>query len=177
MQIVLRAYEDACETCVNRYDGYVFRILGDGIVAFFGFPLAHESEAERAVRAGLDIIDAIARLNLRGVGRLQVRIGITSGVVVIASGERNAVCGTINLAARLQTIAKPGSVVVSENVRRMAGGEFEYEDLGEKELKGVSRLTKVYRVLDVGRAESRFEAATCPLDSYRRPRHRNRDFG
>jgi class 3 adenylate cyclase/tetratricopeptide (TPR) repeat protein len=160
MQIVLRAYEEACETCVNRYDGYVFRILGDGVVAFFGFPLAHESEAERAVRAGLDIIAAIARLNLQGAGRLQVRIGITSGMVVIASGERNAVGETINLAARLQTIAKPGSVVVSESVRRMAGGEFEYEDLGEKELKGVTGLTKVYRVLDVGRAESRFEAAT-----------------
>jgi class 3 adenylate cyclase/tetratricopeptide (TPR) repeat protein len=160
MQIVLRAYEETCETCVNRYDGYVFRILGDGIVAFFGFPLAHESEAERAVRAGLDIIHAIARLNLQGAGRLQVRIGITSGMVVIASGERNAVGETINLAARLQTIAKPGSVVVSESVRRMAGGEFEYEDLGEKELKGVSGLTKIYRVLDVSRAESRFEAAT-----------------
>jgi class 3 adenylate cyclase/tetratricopeptide (TPR) repeat protein len=160
MQIVLRAYEETCETCVNRYDGYVFRILGDGIVAFFGFPLAHESGAERAVRAGLDIISAIAGLNLQSVGRLQVRIGITSGMVVIASGERNAVGETINLAARLQTIAKPGSVVVSESVRRMAGGEFEYEDLGEKELKGVSGLTKIYRVLDVSRAESRFEAAT-----------------
>ena len=160
MQIVLRAYEETCETCVNRYDGYVFRILGDGIVAFFGFPLAHESEAERAVRAGLDIVDAIAQLSLQGVGRLQVRIGITSGVVVIASGERNAVGETINLAARLQTIAKPGSVVVSESVRRMAGGEFEYEDLGEKELKGVSGLTKIHRVIGVSRAESRFEAAT-----------------
>ena len=160
MQIVLRAYEKACAVCINRYDGYVFRILGDGVVAFFGFPLAHESEAERAVRAGLDIIDTIARLHFQGAGRLQVRIGITSGMVVIASGERNAVGETINLAARLQTIAKPGSVVVSESVRRMAGGGFEYEDLGEKELKGISGLTKVYRVLGVSRAESRFEAAT-----------------
>src|SRR5580698_5244150 len=160
MQIVLRAYEETCETCVNRYDGYVFRILGDGIVAFFGFPLAHESGAERAVRAGLDIISAIAGLNLQSVGRLQVRIGITSGMVVIASGERNAVGETINLAARLQTIAKPGSVVISDSVRRMAGGGFEYEDMGEKELKGVSGPTRVYRVLGVSRAESRFEAAT-----------------
>ena len=160
MQVVLRTYEETCEACINRYDGYVFRILGDGIVAFFGFPLAQESGAERAVRAGLDIIDALARLALQSVGRLQVRIGITSGMVVIASGERNAVGDTINLAARLQTIAKPGSVVVSESVRRMAGGGFEYENLGEKELKGVNGLTKVYRVLDVSRAESRFEAAT-----------------
>jgi class 3 adenylate cyclase/tetratricopeptide (TPR) repeat protein len=160
MQIVLRAYVEACETCVNRYDGYVFRILGDGVVAFFGFPLAHESEAERAVRAGLDIVDAMARLSFQGAGRLQVRIGITSGMVVVASGERNAVGETINLAARLQTLAKPGSVVVSESVRRMAAGGFEYEYFGEKELKGVSGLTKVHRVLGVSRAESRFEAAT-----------------
>jgi class 3 adenylate cyclase/tetratricopeptide (TPR) repeat protein len=160
MQVILRNYEEACETCVNRYEGYVFRVLGDGVVAFFGFPLAHEAESERAVRAGLDIVDAIAQLHTPGAGRLQVRIGITSGMAVIASGERNAVGETINLAARLQTIAKPGSVVVSESVRRMAGGGFEYEYLGEKELKGVAGPTKVYRVLGVSSAESRFEAAT-----------------
>ena len=95
-----------------------------------------ESGAERAVRAGLDIIEAIARLTLQGAGRLQVRIGITSGMVVIASGERNAVGETINLAARLQTVAKPGSVVVSESVRRMAGGEFEYERSLRERAKG-----------------------------------------
>ena len=159
-QIIIRAYEEACTTCVNRYEGYVFRTLGDGVVAFFGFPLAHEAEAERAVRAGLDIVEAIARLHIQGVGRLQVRIGIASGIIVVASGERNAFGETMNLASRLQTVAKPGSIVVSESVRRMAGGGFEYEDLGEKELKGISDPTKVYRVLGVSRAESRFEAAT-----------------
>ena len=160
LQIIIRAYEEACATCVNRYEGYVFTTLGDGVVAFFGFPLAHESEAERAVRAGLDIVEAIARLHIKGAGRLQVRIGIASGMVVVASGERNAVGETMNLASRLQTIAKPGSVVVGESVRRMAAGEFEYEDLGEKELKGVSGPTRVYRVLGASRSESRFEAAT-----------------
>ena len=159
-QTILRAYEEACTNCVNRYEGYVFRTLGDGVVAFFGFPLAHESEAERAVRAGLDIVEAIARLHIQGVGRLQVRIGIASGMVVVASGERNAVGETMNFASRLQTVAKPGSIVVSDRVRRLAAGEFEYEDLGEKELKGISDPTKVYRVLGVSRAESRFEAAT-----------------
>jgi class 3 adenylate cyclase len=134
LQVVVRAYEEACTTCVTRYDGYIFTMLGDGAVAFFGFPLAHESEAERAVRAALDIVETIARLHVRGAGRLQVRIGIASGMVVVASGERNAVGETMNLASRLQTIAKPGSVVVSESVRRMAGGEFEYEYMGEKEL-------------------------------------------
>jgi class 3 adenylate cyclase/tetratricopeptide (TPR) repeat protein len=160
LQTVIRAYEEACATCVNRYEGYVFTMLGDGVVAFFGFPLAHESEAERAVRAGLDIVNAIAKLHITGAGRLQVRIGIASGMVVVASGERNAVGETMNLASRLQTIAKPGSIVVSESVRRMAAGEFEYEDLGAKELKGVSGLTQVYRVRGLSQAESRFEAAT-----------------
>jgi class 3 adenylate cyclase/tetratricopeptide (TPR) repeat protein len=163
LQTVIRAYEEACTSCVTRYEGYIFTMLGDGAVAFFGFPLAHESEAERAVRAGLDIVASIARLHFRGVGRLQVRIGIASGMVVVASGERNAVGETMNLASRLQTIAKPGSVVVSESVRRMAGGEFEYENLGEKELKGVTGLTKVHRVIGVSQAESRFEAATRQL--------------
>jgi class 3 adenylate cyclase/tetratricopeptide (TPR) repeat protein len=160
LQIIIRAYEEACAACVNRYEGYVFTTLGDGVVAFFGFPLAHESEAERAVRAGLEIVEAMARLHVQGAGRLQVRIGIASGMVVVASGERNAVGETMNLASRLQTIAKPGSVVVSDRVRRLAGGGFEYEDLGEKELKGVSGPTQVYRVVGVSQTESRFEAAT-----------------
>jgi class 3 adenylate cyclase/tetratricopeptide (TPR) repeat protein len=160
LQIIIRAYEEACAACVNRYEGYVFTTLGDGVVAFFGFPLAHESEAERAVRAGLEIVEAMARLHVPGAGRLQVRIGIASGMVVVASGERNAVGETMNLASRLQTIAKPGSVVVSDRVRRLAGGGFEYEDLGEKELKGVSGLTRVYRVVGISQTESRFEAAT-----------------
>src|SRR3954447_14380711 len=160
LQVIIRAYEEACATCVKRYEGYVFTMLGDGVVAFFGFPLAHESEAERAIRAGLDIVEAIARLHIKGVGRLQVRIGIASGMVVVASGERNAIGETMNLASRLQTIAKPGSVVVSERVRRMAAGEFEYDDLGESELKGVSGPTRVYRVLGVSQSESRFAAAT-----------------
>jgi len=160
LQIIIRAYEEACAACVNRYEGYVFTTLGDGVVAFFGFPLAHESEAERAVRAGLEIVEAMAQLHVQGAGRLQVRIGIASGMVVVASGERNAVGETMNLASRLQAIAKPGSVVVSDRVRRLAGGAFEYEDLGEKELKGVSGPAQVYRVVGVSQTESRFEAAT-----------------
>ena len=160
LQVVIRAYEDACTTCVNRYEGYVFTTLGDGIVAFFGFPMAHENESERAIRAGLDIIETLSTLQLPGIGRLQVRIGIAAGMVVVTSGERNAVGETMNLAARLQAVAHPGSVVVSERVQRLAAGRFEFEDHGEKELKGVSGLTRVYRVLGVSGAQSRFEAAT-----------------
>jgi len=159
LQIIIRAYEEACTACVNRYEGYVFRTLGDGIVAFFGFPLAHESEAERAIRAGLDIVNAMTQLRVAKAGRLQVRIGIASGVVIVAPGERNAMGEALNLAARLQTIAEPGSIVVSDRVRRLAGGEFQYEDLGEKELKGVTGLTRVYQVVGVSQAESRFAAA------------------
>lgn len=159
LQIIIRAYEEACATCVTRYEGYVFTTLGDGVVAFFGYPLAHESEADRAIHAGLDIVEAMARLQIRGAGRLEVRIGIASGMVV-TSGERNAVGEAMTLASRLQTIAKPGSVVVSDRVRRLAEGGFEYEDLGKKELKGVSGLTRVYRVIGVRQVESRFEAAT-----------------
>ena len=160
LQGVVRAYEDACATCVNRYDGYVFTTLGDGVVAFFGYPLAHEGEAERAIRAGLDIVEAMAALQIRDAGRLQVRIGIATGMVVVASGERNAVGETMNLASRLQTIARPGTVIVSERVRRLSEGLFEYEDMGERELKGVTAPTHVYRVLGVTEAESRFDAAS-----------------
>ncbi len=176
LQGVVRAYEDACATCVNRYDGYVFTTLGDGVVAFFGYPLAHEGEAERAVRAGLDIVEAMAALQIRDAGRLQVRIGIATGMVVVASGERNAVGETMNLASRLQTIAKPGTVIVSERVRRLSEGLFEYEDMGERELKGVTAPTHVYRVIGVTEAESRFDAAIAArADAARRTRRRSRD--
>jgi class 3 adenylate cyclase/tetratricopeptide (TPR) repeat protein len=158
LQVVVRAYEDACAACVNRYDGYVFTTLGDGVVAFFGYPLAHEDEPERAIRAALDIIDTLAALQIPDAGRMQVRIGVSTGMVV-ASGERNAVGETMNLASRLQAIARPGTVIVSERVRRLADGPFDYEDLGEKELMGISAKTRVYRVVGVSATESRFGAA------------------
>ena len=160
LQVVIRAYEEACASCIVRYEGYVFTCLGDGVVAFFGFPLAHEGEAARAIRAGLDILEAMASLRLPMSLRLQVRIGIATGIVVVSRGERNAVGDTMNLASRLQTIAEPGSLIVSERTRRLARGEFVYQDLGPKELKGVSGLPRVYRVVGVSEAESRFEAAT-----------------
>src|SRR5271166_304227 len=160
LQVVIRAYEETCASCIVRYEGYVFTCLGDGVVAFFGFPLAHEGEAGRAIRAGLDIIEAMASLQLPISGRLQVRIGVATGIVVVSTGERNAVGDTMNLASRLQTIAEPGSLIVSERSRRLAGGEFFFEDLGFKELKGVSGPTRVFRVVGVSEAESRFEAAS-----------------
>ena len=145
--------------CITRYEGYVFQRLGDGIVAFFGYPLAHEGEAERAIHAGLEIIEALSKLDVPEVGHLAVRIGIATGWWWSSSAEKGAVGETMNLASRLQGIAQPGSIVVSERVHRLAGGSFDYEDLGEQSLKGIARPTHAYRIVGVSEAASRFEAA------------------
>src|SRR5215472_3563347 len=137
LQGIIRSYEDACAMCIARYEGYVFQRLGDGIVAFFGYPLAHEGEAERAIHAGLEIIAALSKLDVPDVSHLAVRIGIATGVVVVSSAERGAVGETMNLASRLQGIAQPGSIVVSEHVHRLASGSFDYVDVGEQMLKGI----------------------------------------
>ncbi len=156
---IIRSYEDACAASITRYEGYVFQCQGDGIVAFFGYPLAHEGEAERAIRAALEIVASLSKMDVSEVGHLQVRIGIATGLVVVSSAEK-AVGEAINLASRLQNVAQPGSVVVSERVHRLAGAAFDYEDLGEQTLKGIARPTRVYRILGVSEAASRFEAAT-----------------
>lgn len=158
LQKIVRLYENSCAACIGRYDGHVYQRLGDGIIAFFGFPQAHEDEAARAIRAGLEIVEAIARLEVPEVGRLQVRIGIATGIVVVAPGDRNVVGDAMNLASRLQGAARPGGIVVSERVYRLAGGEFDYQELGALELKGISEATHAYAVLGIGRAASRFEA-------------------
>jgi class 3 adenylate cyclase/tetratricopeptide (TPR) repeat protein len=159
LQTVIGRYEDACAGCIERYDGYVFQRLGDGIVAFFGYPAAHEGEAERAIHAALEIVKALAALDIPDVGRLKVRIGIAAGVVVVTSGEKGAVGETMSLAARLQAVAEPGSVVVSEQVHRLAGGVFDYADLGALRLKGIAQPAQAYRVVGVSAAASRFDAA------------------
>ena len=159
LQKIIRSYEDTCAACVTRYEGYVFQRLGDGIVAFFGYPLAHEGEAERAIHAGLQIIESFAGLDISEAGRLQVRIGIATGLVVVSSAEKGAVGETMNLASRLQGIAQPGNIVVSERVRRLAGGAFDYQDLGEQALKGIAHATHAYGILGMSEAASRFEAA------------------
>ena len=158
---IVRVYEDACAVGITRYEGYVFQRLGDGIVAFFGYPLAHEQEAERAIHAGLSIIESLSKLAVPEVGHIQVRIGIATGVVVVVSGAQTGAVGeTMNLASRLQGIAAVGAIVVSERVRRLAGGAFDYEDLGEQTLKGIARPVRAYRIAALSQAASRFEAAT-----------------
>ena len=160
LQRIIRSYEDACAVCIARYDGYVFQRLGDGIVAFFGYPLAHEGEAERAIHAGLAIIESLSKLDVPAAGHLAVRIGVATGLVVVSSAEKGAVGETMNLASRLQGIAQPGSIVVSERVHRLASGSFDYEELGEQSLKGIAQPTLAYRIVGVSEAASRFDAAT-----------------
>jgi class 3 adenylate cyclase/predicted ATPase len=160
LHTVIRTYEDTCAACIARFDGYVYNRLGDGVIAFFGYPLAHEGAAERAVRAGLDIVATLRDLDVAHAGRLRVRVGIATGVVLIEPAERAAVGETMNLAARLQSAAEPGTVVVSSRVQRMAGGVFAYDDLGGLELKGIASPTPAYRVVGESRATSRFEAST-----------------
>lgn len=159
LQAVMRAYEEACTECVTRFGGYVFQRLGDGIVAFFGVPLAHEGEAERAIRAGLLIVDRLSLLEVPAVGRIHVRVGIATGVVVVSLSDNSAAGETMNLASRLQALAEPDSLIVSESVRRMAAHAFMYVDLGEQTLKGIARPTQIYRVVKAVATASRFEAA------------------
>ena len=160
LQKIIRSYEDACAVCITRYDGYVFQRLGDGIVAFFGYPFAHEGEAERAIHAGLQIIESLSKLHVADVGHVKVRIGIATGLVVVSAAEKSAVGETMNLASRLQAIAQPGSIVVSDRVHRLAGGNFEFEDLGEQSLKGIAQPTRAWRIGGLSGVASRFDAAT-----------------
>ena len=139
---MVRGYEDLCAASVARYEGYLFQRLGDGVVAFFGYPLAHEREAERAIRAGLDILDGARTLE----HPLELRIGIATGIVLVSSGGRMAVGDAMNLAARLQAAAEPGAIAVSSTVRKLAGAAFRYAPLGDIELKGFPVPVPAFRV-------------------------------
>ncbi len=165
MRTVIDAYHAACARIVQAYDGFVGDFRGDGILAYFGYPRAHEDDAERTVRAGLDIIAAVARLETRAAEPLAVRIGIATGVVVIGdlSGEgalwEHAVVGdTPNLAARLQALADSGTIVVAASTRRLLGDLFRLRDLGWHEVKGIAEPVAAWAVESVSDSESRFEA-------------------
>ena len=148
---------------MQRFGGFVAKYMGDGVLIYFGYPQAHEDDAERAVRAGLEIVAAVA--GLKAPVSLQTRIGIATGLVVvgdlIGSGEaqeRGIVGETPNLAARLQGIAEPNMVVISEGTRRLLGNLFELEDLGAKDLKGIAGPVRAFAALRASSAEGRFEA-------------------
>jgi class 3 adenylate cyclase len=162
---VIGAYHRICASSVTKFEGSVAKYVGDGILAYFGYPEAHEEDAERAVRAGLHVIEAISTIHLRTGIRPQVRIGVATGLVVVgeligegSAQERLAVGETLNLAARLQGAASPNSLVVAESTRRLAGAAFSYDDLGRHELKGVPDGVRLWRVLGESGARGRFDA-------------------
>jgi predicted ATPase/class 3 adenylate cyclase len=163
---VMRAYQEAVAAVVGRYDGYLAKYLGDGILVYFGYPQAHEDDAERAVRAGLAMVLAVAALRPRPDLSLASRIGIATGLVVVGDmvgqgvSEERAVSGeTPNLAARLQALAEPDTVVISAGTHALVEGLFICEDLGPQSLKGISKPVGGYRVREETVARSRFEAA------------------
>jgi class 3 adenylate cyclase len=160
---VIAAYHKCVAEIVHRFDGFVAQYLGDGVLVYFGYPHAHEDDAERAVRAGLELIAAVAGLKTRA--SLQTRVGIATGLVVVGdlmdSGnapERGIVGETPNLAARLQGIADPNMVILSEKTRKLLGNLFELEDLGGRELKGIAGPVRTWAALRASSVESRFEA-------------------
>ena len=165
MRVVIGACRNACATVITREDGFVAKYMGDAVLAYFGYPRAHEDDAERAVRAGLAISEAVGQLTTPDGSALGVRVGISTGIVVVGdllgsgeSHERGVVGDTPNLAARLQGIAKIGRVVIAESTRRLIGDLFELEDLGAQALKGIPGPMQSYAVLRVRTVDSRFEA-------------------
>jgi class 3 adenylate cyclase/tetratricopeptide (TPR) repeat protein len=157
-------YQRATAEAITRFDGHVARYVGDGVMAFFGYPAAHDNDAERAARAGLAILDAIAQLNQQtAYAKLAVRIGMDSGHVVVGTGTGNAVDAfgdTANIAARVQAAAAPDTVMVTGETHRLISGLFEVEDRGAQTLKGIEREVQVYRVIRPSGMRGRFEAIT-----------------
>ncbi len=160
---VISAYQRCVARTVRGFGGFAARFMGDGVLIYFGYPAAHEDNVEHAVRAGLAVIDAVAALT--APEPLQVRIGIATGMVVVGdlvgSGEaqeHDIVGETPNLAARLQGIAEPNTVVIGETTRRLLGNLFDLRDLGPQELKGIAGSTSAFAVLRASSVESRFEA-------------------
>jgi class 3 adenylate cyclase len=166
---LIRAYQERCTAIIVRFEGFVGHYVGDGILAYFGYPQAHEDDPQRAVRAGLEIVEAVQALSLEmaqpGID-LAVRVGIHTGVVVagdIGSGELRdemAIVGeTPNIAARLQAMAEPATVVIGSNTRRLVEGLFVVDELGPQAVRGIPDPVLVYRVREASDTPSRFEAA------------------
>jgi class 3 adenylate cyclase len=160
---VISAYQKCVAATVRRFGGFVAKYMGDGVLIYFGYPQAHEDDAERAIRAGLELIAAVS--TLKAPTPLQTRVGIATGMVVVGdliglgeAQERGIVGETANLAARLQGIAEPDMVVIAEGTRRVLGNLFELEDLGAKDLKGIAGPVRAWAALRPASVEGRFEA-------------------
>jgi class 3 adenylate cyclase len=156
---VIGAYHAAAGGVVAAFDRFIAKYMGDGVLIYFGHPRAHEDDAERAVRTGLGLIDAVGRLELRA------RIGIATGLVVVgdligegSAQEQSVVGETPNLAARLQALAEPDTIVIAAGTRRLVGDLFDYRDLGAVEVKGIGAPVPVWQVLRPSAVASRFEA-------------------
>ena len=153
---VISAYQKCVADTVNRFGGFVAKYMGDGVLVYFGYPQAHEDDAERAVRAGLELIAAVSAL--KAASPLQTRIGIATGLVVVGdligtgSAQEQAVVGeTPNLAARLQGVAEPNTVVIAESTRKLLGNLFELEDLGPRDIKGIAEQVRAGTATGFGR--------------------------
>jgi class 3 adenylate cyclase len=160
---IISAYQKCVAQTVKRFGGFVAKYMGDGVLVYFGYPQAHEDDAERAVRAGLELIVAVSAL--KAASSLQTRVGIATGLVVVGdlvgtgeAQERGIVGETPNLAARLQGMAEPNTVVIAENTRRLLGNLFDLQDLGPQDFKGVGTPVKAWAVLRPSSVESRFDA-------------------
>jgi predicted ATPase/class 3 adenylate cyclase len=169
MREVIRAYQAVCTREIREYDGYTARYVGDGILAYFGYPVSHENDPERCVRAALGIIDAMGELNEWVLpmhhARVEVRIGIATGVVVVGDlvgdgtiEQRSVVGETPNLAARLQALANPDCVLVSPSTHKLIGGLFQIQSIGRHQLKGIANEVELWQVLGPEVPESRFMA-------------------
>jgi class 3 adenylate cyclase len=161
---VIAAYHRAVADVVKGFDGFVAKYMGDGVLIYFGYPRAHEDDAERAVQAGLGVTHAVGGLDVKSV-KLKARVGIATGLVVVgdligegSAREQSVVGETPNLAARLQALAEPGVVVIAVGTRRLVGDLFECRDLGTVEVKGVAAPVPAWQVLGPSAVESRFEA-------------------
>jgi class 3 adenylate cyclase/predicted ATPase len=160
---VISAYQKCVAEAVQRFGGFVAKYMGDGVLIYFGYPQAHEDDAERAVRAGLDLVGAVGGLKTQSP--LKTRVGIATGLVVVgdligsgASQEKAIVGETPNLAARLQGVAAPNAVVIAESTRKLVGNLFELEDLGRQDLKGIEGRVGAWVALRAATVESRFDA-------------------
>ncbi|WFU43267.1 adenylate/guanylate cyclase domain-containing protein [Bradyrhizobium sp. CB82] len=164
---ILFDFQRCCGDAIRRYDGHIARLMGDGVLAYFGFPSAHEDDAERAVKAALEMVESVPAVAVPVAGKLEVRIGIASGLVVVGdligegpSREFALVGDAPNLASRLQALAEPSQILVAPRTRLLLGGLFEFADLGDHNLKGFERPIRVWRVVAPGSLSSRFEART-----------------
>ena len=160
---VISAYQKCVAETVQSFGGFVAKYMGDGVLIYFGYPQAHEDDAERAVRAGLELVAAVSGLKTHAA--LQTRVGIATGLVVVgdllgsgASQEQAIVGETPNLAARLQGVADPDSVVIAESTQKLIGTLFELEDLGAQNLKGVDEPVQAWIAVRPSAVESRFDA-------------------